>query len=147
MTSPRSRATELEQLAGLVSHVSSSYSTGPVISRTFGPMGLLRDQGFGTVFVAAIRDRGVPSGLLVLAGPDAGIIESEAVQALELLCVLAGVALARIGRFLSSAFGAKIVSSVRRRSYRYFTERRHATGLAADLRRPSGRTSGRNRRA
>jgi EAL domain-containing protein (putative c-di-GMP-specific phosphodiesterase class I) len=90
-------ATELEQLAGLVSHVSSSYSTGPVISRTFGPMGLLRDQGFGTVFVAAIRDRGVPSGLLVLAGPDAGIIESEAVQALELLCVLAGVTLARIG--------------------------------------------------
>jgi EAL domain-containing protein (putative c-di-GMP-specific phosphodiesterase class I) len=90
-------ATELEQLAGLVSHVSSSYSTGPVISRTFGPMGLLRDQGFGTVFVAAIRDRGVPSGLLVLAGPDAGLIESEAVQALELLCVLAGVTLARIG--------------------------------------------------
>jgi hypothetical protein len=39
----------------------------------------------------------VPSGLLVLAGPDAGIIESEAVQALELLCVLAGVTLARIG--------------------------------------------------
>jgi hypothetical protein len=91
-------STELEQLAGLVSHVSSSYSTGPVISRTFGPMGLLRDQGFGTVFVAAIRDRGVPSGLLVLAGPDAGIIEPEAVQALELLCVLAGVTLARIGR-------------------------------------------------
>jgi putative methionine-R-sulfoxide reductase with GAF domain len=87
---------ELEQLAGLVSHVASSYSTGPVISRTFGPMGLLRNQGFGTVFVAAIRDRGVPSGLLVLAGPDAGIIESEAVQALELLCVLAGVTLARI---------------------------------------------------
>ncbi len=88
--------TELEQLAGLVSHVSSSYSTGPVISRTFGPMGLLRDQGFGTVFVAAIRDRGEGSGLLVLAGPDAGTIESEAVQALELLCVLAGVTLARI---------------------------------------------------
>ena len=88
---------ELEQLAGLVSHVASSYSTGPVISRTFGPMGLLRDQGFGTVFVAAIRDRGVPSGLLVLAGPDAGIIETEAVQALELLCVLAGVTLARMG--------------------------------------------------
>ena len=77
-----------------MSHVASSYSTGPVISRTFGPMGLLRDQGFGTVFVAAIRDRGVPSGLLVLAGPDAGIIEPEAVQALELLCVLAGVTLA-----------------------------------------------------
>ncbi len=90
-------STELERLAGLVSHVASSYSTGPVISRTFGPMGLLRDQGFGTVFVAAIRDRGVPSGLLVLAGPDAGIIEPEAVQALELLCVLAGVTLARIG--------------------------------------------------
>ena len=90
-------STELEQLAGLVSHVASSYSTGPVISRTFGPMGLLRDQGFGTVFVAAIRDRGVPSGLLVVAGPDAGIIESEAVQALELLCVLTGVTLARIG--------------------------------------------------
>ena len=90
-------STELEQLAGLVSHVASSYSTGPVISRTFGPMGLLRDQGFGTVFVAAIRDRGVPSGLLVLAGPDAGIIEAEAVQALELLCVLAGVTMARIG--------------------------------------------------
>jgi hypothetical protein len=88
---------ELEQLAGLVSHVASSYSTGPVISRTFGPMGLLRDQGFGTVFVAAIRDRGVPSGLLVLAGPDAGIIEAEAVQALELLCVLTGVTLAGIG--------------------------------------------------
>jgi hypothetical protein len=88
---------ELEQLAGLVSHVASSYSTGPVISRTFGPMGLLRDQGFGTVFVAAIRDRRVPSGLLVLAGPDAGIIEREAVQALELLCVLAGATLARIG--------------------------------------------------
>jgi EAL domain-containing protein (putative c-di-GMP-specific phosphodiesterase class I) len=88
---------ELEQLVGLVSHVASSYSAGPVISRTFGPMGLLRDQGFGTVFVAAIRDRGVPSGLLVLAGPDAGIIEAEAVQALELLCVLAGVTLARIG--------------------------------------------------
>ena len=90
-------STEVERLAGLVSHVASSYSTGPVISRTFGPMGLLRDQGFGTVFVAAIRDRGVPSGLLVLAGPDAGIIEPEAVQALELLCVLAGVTLARIG--------------------------------------------------
>jgi EAL domain-containing protein (putative c-di-GMP-specific phosphodiesterase class I)/putative methionine-R-sulfoxide reductase with GAF domain len=90
-------ASELEQLAGLVSHVASSYSAGPVISRTFGPMGLLRDQGFGTVFVAAIRDRGVPSGLLVLAGPDAGVIEPEAVQALELLCVLTGVTLARIG--------------------------------------------------
>jgi EAL domain-containing protein (putative c-di-GMP-specific phosphodiesterase class I) len=88
---------QLEQLAGLVSHVASSYSTGPVISRTFGPMGLLRDKGFGTVFVAAIRDRGVPSGLLVLAGPDAGTIQGEAVQALELLSVLTGVTLARIG--------------------------------------------------
>jgi EAL domain-containing protein (putative c-di-GMP-specific phosphodiesterase class I)/putative methionine-R-sulfoxide reductase with GAF domain len=87
---------ELEQLAGLVSHVASSYSTGPVISRTFGPMGMLRDKGFRTVFVAAIRDRGVPSGLLVLAGPDAGIIHEEAVLALELLSVLSGVALARI---------------------------------------------------
>jgi EAL domain-containing protein (putative c-di-GMP-specific phosphodiesterase class I) len=88
---------ELDQLAGLVSHVASSYSTGPVISRTFGPMGLLRDMGFGTVFVAAIRDRGVPSGLLLLAGPDAGILHGEAVQALELLSVLVGVTLARIG--------------------------------------------------
>jgi EAL domain-containing protein (putative c-di-GMP-specific phosphodiesterase class I)/putative methionine-R-sulfoxide reductase with GAF domain len=87
---------EREQLAELVSHVSSSYSTGPVISRTFGTMGLLRDMGFGTVFVAAIRDRGNPSGLLVLAGPDAGIIQAEAVQALELLSVLTGVTLARI---------------------------------------------------
>ena len=90
-------AAELERLAGLVSHVASSYSTGPVISRTFGPMGLLRDRGFGTVFVAAIRDRGTPSGLMVLAGPDAGILEAEAVHALELLSVLAGVTLARIG--------------------------------------------------
>ena len=90
-------ATELEQLASLVSHVASSYSTGPVISRTFGPMGLLRDRGFGTVFVAALRDRGTPSGLLVLAGPEAGIMEVEAVHALELLSVLAGVTLARIG--------------------------------------------------
>jgi EAL domain-containing protein (putative c-di-GMP-specific phosphodiesterase class I)/putative methionine-R-sulfoxide reductase with GAF domain len=90
------QAREREQLAELVSHVSSSYSTGPVISRTFGTMGLLRDMGFGTVFVAAIRDRGNPSGLLVLAGPDAGIIQAEAVQALELLSVLAGVTLARI---------------------------------------------------
>jgi putative methionine-R-sulfoxide reductase with GAF domain len=87
---------ELEQLAGLVSHVSSSYSTGPVFSRTFGPMGLLRDQGFGTVFVAAIRDGATPSGLLVLAGRDAGILPAEAVQAVELLSVLAGVTLARI---------------------------------------------------
>jgi EAL domain-containing protein (putative c-di-GMP-specific phosphodiesterase class I)/putative methionine-R-sulfoxide reductase with GAF domain len=87
---------EREQLAELVSHVTSSYSAGPVISRTFGTMGLLRDMGFGTVFVAALRDRGVPSGLLVLAGPDAGIIQPEAVQALELLSVLAGVTLARI---------------------------------------------------
>ena len=81
----------------LVSHVASSYSTGPVISRTFGPMGLLRDRGFGTVFVAALRDRGTPSGLMVLAGPEAGIMEVEAVHALELLSVLAGVTLARIG--------------------------------------------------
>jgi EAL domain-containing protein (putative c-di-GMP-specific phosphodiesterase class I) len=88
---------ERGQLAELVSHVASSYSTGPVISRTFGTMGLLRDMGFGTVFVAAIRDCGVPSGLLVLAGPDAGTIQPEAVQALELLSVLAGVTLARIG--------------------------------------------------
>jgi putative methionine-R-sulfoxide reductase with GAF domain len=88
---------ELEKLAGLVSHVASSYSTGPVISRTFGPMGLLRDLGFGTVFVAAIRDRGEPSGLLVVAGPDSGIMQAEAVQALELLSVLAGVTIARIG--------------------------------------------------
>jgi hypothetical protein len=87
---------ELEQLAGLVSQVSSSYSTGPVFSRTFGPMGLLRDRGFGTVFVAAIRDRGTPSGLLVLAGPEAGIMRAEAVQAVELLSILAGVTLARI---------------------------------------------------
>jgi hypothetical protein len=86
----------VEQLAGLVSHVASSYSTGPVISRTFGPMGLLRDRGFGTVFVAAIRDRGTPSGLLVLGAPDAGIMQAEAVQALELLSVLAGVTLARL---------------------------------------------------
>jgi EAL domain-containing protein (putative c-di-GMP-specific phosphodiesterase class I)/putative methionine-R-sulfoxide reductase with GAF domain len=93
----RLTSVEREQLAELVSHVASSYSTGPVISRTFGSMGLLRDMGFGTVFVAAIRDRGVPSGLLVLAGPDAGIIQAEAVQALELLSVLAGVTLARIG--------------------------------------------------
>jgi putative methionine-R-sulfoxide reductase with GAF domain len=88
---------ELEQLAGLVSKVASSYSTGAVISRTFGPMGLLRDRGLGTVFVAAIRDRGIPSGLLVVAGPDAGVIQAETVQALELLSVLAGVTLARIG--------------------------------------------------
>jgi EAL domain-containing protein (putative c-di-GMP-specific phosphodiesterase class I)/putative methionine-R-sulfoxide reductase with GAF domain len=88
---------ELERLAGLVSHVASSYSTGPVISRTFGPMGVLRDRGFGTVFVAALRDRGTPSGLMVLAGPEAGIMEVEAVHALELLSVLAGVTLARIG--------------------------------------------------
>jgi hypothetical protein len=86
----------VDRLAGLVFHVASSYSTGPVISRTFGPMGLLRDRGFGTVFVAAIRDRGTPSGLLVVAGPEAGIMASEAVQALELLSVLAGVTLARI---------------------------------------------------
>jgi EAL domain-containing protein (putative c-di-GMP-specific phosphodiesterase class I)/putative methionine-R-sulfoxide reductase with GAF domain len=89
--------TEVEGLAELVSHVASSYSTGPVISRTFGPMGLLRDRGFGTVFVAAVRDRGVPTGLLLLAGPDAGIMAQEAVQALELLSVLVGVTLARIG--------------------------------------------------
>jgi putative methionine-R-sulfoxide reductase with GAF domain len=88
--------TEVDRLAGLVSHVASSYSTGPVISRTFGPMGLLRDRGFGTAFVAAIRDRGTPTGLLLLAGPDAGIMAHEAVQALELLSVLAGVTLARI---------------------------------------------------
>jgi EAL domain-containing protein (putative c-di-GMP-specific phosphodiesterase class I)/putative methionine-R-sulfoxide reductase with GAF domain len=87
---------ELEQLAGLVSDVASSYSTGAVITRTFGPMGVLRDRGLGTVFVAAIRDRGVPSGLLVLAAPDAGIMQAEAVQALELLSVLVGVTLARI---------------------------------------------------
>jgi EAL domain-containing protein (putative c-di-GMP-specific phosphodiesterase class I)/putative methionine-R-sulfoxide reductase with GAF domain len=90
-------AAELEALAGLVSHVASSYSTGPVISRTFGPMGILRDRGFGTVFVAALRDRGTPSGLMVLAGPEAGIMKDEAVHALELLSVLAGVTLARIG--------------------------------------------------
>ena len=90
-------AADLERLASLVSHVASSYSTGPVISRTFGPMGLLRDRGFGTVFVAALRDRGTPSGLMVLAGPEAGIMEVEAVHALELLSVLAGVTLARIG--------------------------------------------------
>jgi EAL domain-containing protein (putative c-di-GMP-specific phosphodiesterase class I)/putative methionine-R-sulfoxide reductase with GAF domain len=89
-------ATELERLASLVSHVASSYSTGPVISRTFGPMGLLRDRGFGTVFVSALRDRGTPTGLMVLAGPEAGIMEVEAVHALELLSVLAGVTLARI---------------------------------------------------
>jgi EAL domain-containing protein (putative c-di-GMP-specific phosphodiesterase class I)/putative methionine-R-sulfoxide reductase with GAF domain len=88
---------EVDGLAGLVSHVASSYSTGPVISRTFGPMGVLRDRGFGTVFVAALRDRGLPSGLLLLGGPDAGIMTPEAVQALELLSVLAGVTLARIG--------------------------------------------------
>jgi EAL domain-containing protein (putative c-di-GMP-specific phosphodiesterase class I) len=88
--------TEVDRLAGLVSHVASSYSTGPVISRTFGPMGLLRDRGFGTAFVAAIRDRGTPTGLLLVAGPDAGIMAQEAVQALELLSVLAGVTLARI---------------------------------------------------
>jgi EAL domain-containing protein (putative c-di-GMP-specific phosphodiesterase class I)/putative methionine-R-sulfoxide reductase with GAF domain len=88
--------TEVEGLAGLVSHVASSYSTGAVISRTFGPMGLLRDRGFGTVFVAAIRDRGSPTGLLLVAGPDAGIMAHEAVQALEILSVLAGVTLARI---------------------------------------------------
>jgi hypothetical protein len=88
--------TEVDRLSGLVSHVASSYSTGPVISRTFGPMGLLRDRGFGTVFVAAIRDRGTPTGLLLVAGPDAGIMAQEAVQALELLSVLAGVTLARI---------------------------------------------------
>ena len=86
------------RLVGLVSHVASSYSTGPVISRTFGPMGLLRDLGFGTVFVAAIRDRDAPSGLLVVAGPDSGIMQAEAVQALELLSVLAGVTVARIGQ-------------------------------------------------
>jgi hypothetical protein len=68
----------------------------PLISRTFGPMGLLRDRGFGTVFVAALRDRGTPSGLMVLGGPGAGIMEVEAVHALELLSVLAGVTLARI---------------------------------------------------
>jgi hypothetical protein len=90
-------AAELERLASLVSHVASSYSTGPVISRTFGPMGLLRDRGFGTVFVAALRDRGTASGLMVLAGPEAGTLEVEAVHALELLSVLAGVTLARIG--------------------------------------------------
>jgi hypothetical protein len=89
---------DLERLVGLVSHVASSYSTGPVISRTFGPMGLLRDLGFGTVFVAAIRDRDAPSGLLVVAGPDSGIMQAEAVQALELLSVLAGVTVARIGQ-------------------------------------------------
>jgi EAL domain-containing protein (putative c-di-GMP-specific phosphodiesterase class I)/putative methionine-R-sulfoxide reductase with GAF domain len=87
---------QIEQLAGLVSHVASSYSTGPVVGRTFGAMGLLRDQGFGTIFVAAIRDRGTPTGLLVLAGPDAGTMPMESVQAVELLCVLAGVTLARI---------------------------------------------------
>jgi putative methionine-R-sulfoxide reductase with GAF domain len=88
---------EVDRLAGLVSHVASSYSTGPVISRTFGPMGLLRDRGFGTAFVAAVRDRGTPTGLLLVAGPEAGIMAQEAVQALELLSVLAGVTLARIG--------------------------------------------------
>ncbi len=88
---------DLEELVGLVSQVASSYSTGPVISRTFGPMGLLRDLGFGTVFVAAIRDRGAPSGLLVVAGPDSGIMQADAVQALELLSVLAGVTVARLG--------------------------------------------------
>jgi EAL domain-containing protein (putative c-di-GMP-specific phosphodiesterase class I)/putative methionine-R-sulfoxide reductase with GAF domain len=88
--------TELTQMAGLVSHVASSYSTGPVITRTFGPMGVLRDRGFGTVFVAAIRDRGTASGLLVVAAPDTGIMQAEAVQALELLSVLGGVTLARI---------------------------------------------------
>jgi EAL domain-containing protein (putative c-di-GMP-specific phosphodiesterase class I) len=100
----------LQQLAGLVSHVASSYSTGPVISRTFGPMGLLRDKGLGTVFVAALRDRGAPSGLLLLASPDAGIIEGEAVQALELLAVLAGVTLARIG--IGSGVGSGVGSAL-----------------------------------
>jgi hypothetical protein len=33
---------------------------------------------------------------MVLAGPEAGIMEAEAVHALELLSVLAGVTLARI---------------------------------------------------
>ena len=69
-------AAELERLAGLVSHVASSYSTGPVISRTFGPMGLLRDRGFGTVFVAAIRDRGTPR-VSSWCGPEAGIMAAR----------------------------------------------------------------------
>ena len=56
-----------------------------------------RSAGFGTAFVAAIRDRGMPTGLLLVAGPEAGIMAQEAVQALELLSVLAGVTLARIG--------------------------------------------------
>jgi hypothetical protein len=59
-------------------------------------MGLLRDQGFGTVSVGAIRDRATPSGLLVVAGRDAGTLRAEAVQAVEFLGVLAGVTLARI---------------------------------------------------
>ena len=37
------------------------------------------------------------AGLLLVAGPDAGIMAQEAVQALELLSVLAGVTLARVG--------------------------------------------------
>jgi hypothetical protein len=90
------RATQLSELSHLVSKVASSHSTGPIFTRAFGPMGALRDQGFGTVFVAPVKDRSRVSGLLVLGGREASVSHSDVVEAVELLCVLVGVTQARV---------------------------------------------------
>jgi EAL domain-containing protein (putative c-di-GMP-specific phosphodiesterase class I)/putative methionine-R-sulfoxide reductase with GAF domain len=90
-------AAQVDGLARLVSHVASSYSTGPVFTRAFGPTGALRDQGFGTVLVAAVRSGTRASGVLVLGDRDTRLSSSEVAEAVELLCGLTGVNLTRLG--------------------------------------------------
>jgi EAL domain-containing protein (putative c-di-GMP-specific phosphodiesterase class I)/putative methionine-R-sulfoxide reductase with GAF domain len=82
---------EVAELVRLVSRVGSSYSTGPVFTRAFGPTGLLRDRGLGTVLVTAVRGAGGPPGVVVLGDRAARASRSEVVEAVELLCGLVAV--------------------------------------------------------
>jgi len=86
---------ELDELLRLVSDVSCSYSTGPVFTRAFGPMGLLRDRGYGTVLAAAVRNLNQISGLLVVVGEASSTIDLEVAEGVELLGRLVGAGAAR----------------------------------------------------
>jgi diguanylate cyclase (GGDEF)-like protein len=90
--------TEVAALGHLAADFTSCYSGGGALDLGFGPTQILRERGAFAMLLAPLRDGERRIGLLCAVSRTAANVESDTVEAVELLCLHAGSRLAALDR-------------------------------------------------
>jgi len=92
------QANEVRSLHDLSADFTSCYSGGGALDLGFGPTQMLRERGAFAMLLAPLRDGDRLIGLLCAVSRVAANVESDTVEAVELLCLHAGSRLAALDR-------------------------------------------------